>query len=178
MPRIWQQWLWQRCCEGSGSQHTVFGCLKQGMQRCVPTCWEQETSPGRVVPHFLWHFLLCKINSRNWEDSGCRCRLGFSALLKTTKTFIGYKTWSKDWGSIAQILFEGQGCCQSMWLGLSLLLQMFSEFGSIWQVCGEHNFELKIFLKLFSSVAGNLCLGVAFAMSWWLCLWFRSWLRL
>lgn len=30
-----------------------------------------------------------------------------------------------------------------MWLGLSLLLQEFSGFGSICQVCGEHNFELK-----------------------------------
>lgn len=145
MRRIWQGWLWQRCCEGSGSQHKEFGCLKQGML-CAHLLGAGNCS-GVGSPHSLGHFLFCKINSSNSEGSGCRCRLGFSDLTKTTKTSFGCKTWSKDWGSIAQILFEGRGWCQSMWLALSLLLHMFSEFGSIYQVCGEHNFEF--FFKMY-----------------------------
>lgn len=76
--RIWQRWPRQRCCEGSGSQHKVFGCLKQGMQHLLGA-----GNHSRVgCPHSLGHFLLYKINSSSWEDSGCRCKLGFSDHLK------------------------------------------------------------------------------------------------
>lgn len=117
-----------RCCEGSGSQHKVFGASS----RECSTCWEQETSLGWVVHAPCDTSSFAKSTAAAERTRAADGGRDFQISLRTAKTSLGYKTWSKDWGSIAQILFEGQGCCQSMWLGLSLLLQVFSEFGSMY----------------------------------------------
>lgn len=180
---------------GSGSQHVVFGCLKWGQWGMARDralfahllwpgnhTWVDCPTLPVSISSFARSKLVMLVDSVNWEYLGysiVRCRLGFSNLLKRTKTSFGYITWPKDLGSIPETFFEGQGYWQSTWLRLSLLLQQFPEFGSTYQVCSNLTSHFKRLRKdffflyrwefLFGSGICNVTVAV-FAI--------RSWLRL
>lgn len=106
-------------------------CLDAWSRECS-TCWEQETTPGQVV-HTPWDTssfaISAAVAERIWAAD---VSWDFQISLRTTKTSLGYKTWSKDLGSITQIVFEDQGCCVSMWSPALSVFWVWEYVSSLW----------------------------------------------
>lgn len=80
--------IWQRCCEGSGSQHKVFGCLKQGMQHLLGA-----GNHSRVVVHTPWDISsFVKSPAAAGRTRAADVSWDFQITLRTAKTSFGYKT--------------------------------------------------------------------------------------